>query len=85
MNRRSFLVGAGAGLIVAPAIVRAASLMPVRGIVMRVGSDTVWAWPVEPLPVLYWDRYRHTLEWAQTELNRIMALRLERLSPATNP
>lgn len=34
MNRRSFLFGAGASLIAAPAIVHAASLMPVRGIVM---------------------------------------------------
>lgn len=30
MNRRSFLLGLGAGLITAPAIVRAGSLMPVK-------------------------------------------------------
>lgn len=41
MNRRSFLFGVGASLIAAPAIVRAASLMPVRGIVMAVDN-----WPV---------------------------------------
>ena len=34
MDRRGFLFGAGASLIAAPAIVRAASLMPVRGIIM---------------------------------------------------
>lgn len=32
MNRRSFLIGLGSGLVAAPAIVRAASLMPVRGV-----------------------------------------------------
>jgi hypothetical protein len=36
INRRGFLSFLGAGLIAAPAIVRAASLMPVRGIVMPV-------------------------------------------------
>lgn len=40
MNRRSFLAGLGS-LIAAPAIVRASSLMPVRGIVMPV-SPGVW-------------------------------------------
>jgi hypothetical protein len=38
MNRRGFLLGLGAGLVASRAIVRAASLMPVRGIVMD-------AWP----------------------------------------
>ncbi len=36
-TRRSFLTGLGASLIAAPAVVRAVSLMPVRGIVMPVG------------------------------------------------
>jgi hypothetical protein len=36
LHRRSFLTGLTASLIAAPAIVRAASLMPVRGIVMPV-------------------------------------------------
>lgn len=35
MHRRSFLTGL-AGLIAAPAIARASSLMPVRGIVMEI-------------------------------------------------
>jgi hypothetical protein len=37
-TRRGLLFGIGASLIAAPAIVRAASLMPVRGIVQPVGS-----------------------------------------------
>lgn len=41
MNRRSFLFGASASLIAAPAIVRAASLMPIRGIVMPVTAPEV--------------------------------------------
>lgn len=34
LNRRTIIVGATASLIAAPAVVRAASLMPVRGIVL---------------------------------------------------
>lgn len=34
MNRRSFFTGVGASVLAAPAVVRAASLMPIRGIVM---------------------------------------------------
>jgi hypothetical protein len=33
LNRRSIIIGAAASLICAPAIVRAASLMPIRGVV----------------------------------------------------
>ena len=41
-TRRSIIVGAAASLICAPAIVRAASLMPVRGLIL----------PIErPLPI----------------------------------
>lgn len=36
MNRRGFLLGLGASLIAAPAIVRAGSLMPVRAIVQPI-------------------------------------------------
>lgn len=36
MDRRSFLFGVGAALIAAPAIVRAASLMPIRGIILPI-------------------------------------------------
>ena len=35
MTRRSILIGAAASLICAPAIVRAASLMPVRGLPLQ--------------------------------------------------
>lgn len=35
-SRRSFLIGAAASLITAPAIVRSASLMPVRGIIQPI-------------------------------------------------
>lgn len=41
MNRRGFFLGLGASLVAAPAIVRAASLMPVRGIVMPI-TDAPW-------------------------------------------
>jgi hypothetical protein len=43
MDRRSFLTGLGASLIAAPAIVQAASLMPVRQIVMPLPTLTVEA------------------------------------------
>ena len=36
MTRRSILIGAAASLICAPAIVRAASLMPVRGLPLQL-------------------------------------------------
>lgn len=44
LHRRGFLLGLGAGLVAAPAIVRAASLMPVRGIIMPVeaGVGDIW-------------------------------------------
>lgn len=35
-NRRSFLIGAAASLLAAPAIVHASSLMPIRGLIMDV-------------------------------------------------
>jgi len=38
MHRRRFLTGFGAAIVSAPAIVRVASLMPVRGIVMPVST-----------------------------------------------
>ena len=40
-SRRSFLVGMGGSLVAAPAVVRAASLMPIRGIFMDVPSATL--------------------------------------------
>jgi len=41
MHRRDFLFGLGASVVAAPAVVHAASLMPVRGIVMPVGASRV--------------------------------------------
>jgi hypothetical protein len=38
-SRRSFLLGLGSALVAAPAVVRAASLMPVRGIIQDVGVE----------------------------------------------
>lgn len=52
MNRRSLLLGVAGILVAAPAIVRASSIMPVRGIpywLMRPGLRDVWA----PPPRLY--------------------------------
>lgn len=46
MDRRSFLFGAGASLIAAPAIVRAASLMPVK---------KIWWGRFEPLPFIQYE------------------------------
>lgn len=40
-SRRSFLRGLGATLIAAPAVVRAASLMPIRGIVQPISLEGV--------------------------------------------
>jgi hypothetical protein len=39
-SRRLFLVGVGASLVAAPAVVRAGSLMPLRGVVLR--DRLVW-------------------------------------------
>lgn len=48
LNRRSFL----SGILAAPAVVRAASLMPVRGIVMPV-EQLVRALPVWPMGEIF--------------------------------
>lgn len=56
-SRRSFLLGLGSALVAAPAaapaVVRAASLMPVRGIIQ----------PIEPLPIdpVYLDLLRQRM------------------------
>lgn len=36
MNRRGFLTGLGVALFAAPAVVRAASLMPVKGLIVPI-------------------------------------------------
>ena len=40
-SRRTFLCGLGATLIAAPAIVRAASLMPIRGIIQPISLQGI--------------------------------------------
>lgn len=56
-SRRSFLVGIGASLIAAPAVVKAASLMPVRGIVQDVRQP-----PWKPMWRGYYDVYRSEVQ-----------------------
>ena len=41
LSRRWFLGGLGAGIIAAPAIVRAASLMPVKALEREIGFDAL--------------------------------------------
>ena len=53
MTRRSIFIGAGASLICAPAIVRAASLMPVRGLPLQLLS---------PLGEFYRGCFYHSLD-----------------------
>lgn len=48
-SRRSFLLGLGATLVAAPAVVRAASLMPVRGVILPVD----WRYAVRAANVDY--------------------------------
>jgi hypothetical protein len=56
LNRRGFLIGAGA-VLAAPAIVRAASLMPVRNrliVPQSVTGDVRWEWRAGyPFPSVY--------------------------------
>lgn len=46
-SRRSFLTGAAA-FIAAPAIVKAANLMPVRGVILSYGDSIVGQWQYSP-------------------------------------
>ena len=39
LSRRSFFAGLGASLFAAPAIVRAPSLMPLRGVALRIAEN----------------------------------------------
>lgn len=62
MDRRAFLSG-GLMLITAPAIVRAASLMPVRGLIMESGlSVRCQSYPIVPYSVPL-DIGSDVLEW----------------------
>ena len=58
MTRRSIFIGAAASLICAPAIVRAASLMPVRGLLIRFLNPEF----LNPLGQFYRSRFYHSLD-----------------------
>lgn len=53
-SRRGFLFGLTASIIAAPAIVRAASLMPVRGIIAPISLDGVQLQFTQPSPFPVW-------------------------------
>ncbi len=54
LHRRSFLVGLGASLFAAPAIVRAASIMPVKAMPALAVLDAMQDMPFVP-PMTVWD------------------------------
>jgi hypothetical protein len=58
MTRRNILIGAAASLICAPAIVRAASLMPVRGLPLQVLKPEF----LNPLGQFYRRCFYHSLD-----------------------
>jgi hypothetical protein len=58
MTRRSILFGAAASLICAPAIVRAASLMPVHGLPLQFLSPEF----LNPLGQFYRSNFYHNLD-----------------------
>jgi hypothetical protein len=74
MTRRGVLIGVAACVIFAPAVVRAANLMPVRGLIFPIGRLRWEAdHPGEPYPWLSvlqcwaWDSFRKDLEAGRTE------------------
>jgi hypothetical protein len=58
MTRRNILIGAAASLICAPAIVRAASLMPVRGLPLQFLNPEF----LDPLGQFYRRNFYHNLD-----------------------
>jgi hypothetical protein len=58
MTRRSIFIGAAASLICAPAIVRAASLMPVRGLPLQFLNPEF----LDPLGQFYRRNFYHSLD-----------------------
>jgi len=58
MTRRSILIGAAASLICAPVIVRAASLMPVRGLPLQFLNPEF----LNPLGQFYRRNFYHSLD-----------------------
>jgi hypothetical protein len=59
MTRRSIFIGAAASLIFAPAIVRAASLMPVRRLILPIKRSS----RLDPLGEFYRRCFYHNLEF----------------------
>jgi hypothetical protein len=59
MTRRSILIGAAASLICAPAIVRAASLMPVRSLILPIKRSS----RLDPLGEFYRRCFYHNLDF----------------------
>ena len=59
MTRRSIFIGAAASLICAPAIVRAASLMPVRSLILPIERSS----RLSPLGEFYCRNYYHYLDF----------------------
>jgi hypothetical protein len=58
MTRRGILIGAAASLICAPAIVRATSLMPVRGLSLQFSNPEF----LDPLGQFYRRNFYHSLD-----------------------
>jgi hypothetical protein len=61
-TRRSALIGASASLIAAPAIVRAASLMPVRAITKMAGMRALYVHVNGGVSVLLQDAEDHDID-----------------------
>jgi hypothetical protein len=59
MTRRSVFIGAAVSLIFAPAIVRATSLMPVRGSILPIKRSS----RLDPLGEFYRRNYYHYLDF----------------------
>jgi hypothetical protein len=59
ITRRSIFIGAAASLIFAPAVVRAASLMPVRGLILPIERSS----RLSPLGEFYCRNYYHYLDF----------------------
>ena len=59
MTRRSIFIGAAASLICAPAIVRAASLMPIRSLILPIKRSS----RLDPLGEFYRRNFYHSLDF----------------------
>jgi hypothetical protein len=69
MTRRNILIGAAASLICAPAIIRAASLMPVRGLPLQFLTPKF----LDPLGQFYRSNFYHNLD-SELRAGRVMTL-----------